>query len=97
MEANQPKTAEFEASATEQEKASVTVTINKKPVTLRSHRVTGIEIKRAAIAQGLAIEEDFLLTLEAHDGEPAKTIGDEVTITVTKNSVFTANDGDDDS
>lgn len=96
MEPN-PATTELDASVTQEAKASVTVAVNKKPVTLPSHRVTGLEIKRAAIAQGVAIEEDFLLTLEAHDGEPAKTIDDDETITVTKNSVFTANDGDDDS
>jgi hypothetical protein len=37
------------------------------------------------------------LTLEAYDGQPAKTIDDDETITVTKHSEFSANDGDDDS
>lgn len=76
---------------------TVTVTVNNQPVTLPSHRVTGLQIKQAAIAQGVQIEEDFLLTLEAHGGRPARTIGDDDTITVTRHSVFTANDGDDDS
>jgi Multiubiquitin len=79
------------------ESGSVIVTVNTKPVKLRSHRVTGLEIKRAAIEQGVEIQEDFLLTLEAHEGHPARTIGDHETITVTKQSMFTANDGDDDS
>jgi hypothetical protein len=59
--------------------------------------VTGLQIKEAAIAQGVEIELDFHLVLEAHDGHPARRIGDNETITVTKHSVFTANDGDDDS
>lgn len=76
---------------------SVAVTVNRKPVTLLKHRVTGLEIKQGAIAQGVEIEEDFLLTEEAHDGHNARTIPDDKTITVTRHSVFTANDVDDDS
>jgi hypothetical protein len=79
------------------EHGSVTVTVNNKPVILTSHRVTGLEIKEAAIAQGVQIEVDFLLTLEAFGGQPARTIADDETITVTKHSLFKANDGDDDS
>ncbi len=75
----------------------VTVTVNQKPVFLTSHRVTGLDIKRAAVAQGVEIQEDFLLTLEAHAGHDARVIGDDEKIPVTAHSVFTANDGDDDS
>ena len=75
----------------------VVVTVNRKPVTLPSNRVSGLEIKRAAIAQGVEIQEDFLLTLEAYNGHPARSIADDDVITVTKHSKFTANDGDDDS
>lgn len=80
-----------------QERGMVTVTVNNKPVVLARHRVTGLEIKQAAIAQEVQIELDFILTLEAHDGQPAKTIDDNETITVTEHSEFSANDGDDDS
>lgn len=79
------------------EHGSVTVTVNNKPVALPSHRVTGLEVKEAAIAQGVAIELDFLLTLEAHGGQPAKAVDNAETVTVTKESVFKANDGDDNS
>jgi Multiubiquitin len=75
----------------------VTVTVNNKPVVLDEHRVTGLEVKEAAIAQGVEIQLDFHLVLEAEDGHPAREIPDDETITVTKESVFTANDGDDDS
>lgn len=75
----------------------VTVQVNRHEVVLSDHRVTGIEIKRAAIAQGVNIQEDFLLTLEPQGGKPARIVSDEETITVTHKSVFTANDGDDDS
>ena len=76
---------------------TVTVTVNRKPVELDSHRVTGMQIKQAAIAQGVQIEEDFHLVLEASPGHPAREIGDDETITVTDKSEFSANDGDDDS
>lgn len=78
-------------------KAAVTVTVNNRPVLIDDRRVTGLEVKQAAIAQGVNIQEDFLLTLEPHEGKPARIIGDTETVTVTKHSVFTANDGDDDS
>jgi hypothetical protein len=79
------------------QRGTVTVTVNTKPVVLEKHRVTGLEIKQAAIAQGVEIELDFLLTEEASNGHPARTIDDDMTITVTKHSVFSANTGDDDS
>jgi hypothetical protein len=75
----------------------VTVKVNRKPVKLESHRVTGLEIKEAAIAQGVEIQTDFQLAEEAHDGHPARIIGDDKKITVTDHSEFTANDVDDDS
>lgn len=76
---------------------SVTVAVNRRPVVLDRHRVTGLEIKEAAIDQGVEIELDFLLTFEAHDGHPAQDVDDDDIVTVTKHSMFSANDGDDDS
>ena len=85
-------------TATEADRSSsVIVTVNNKQVKLASHRVTGLVIKEAAIAQGVAIKLDFILTLEAYHGEPARIIGDGETISVEAQSVFTANDGDDNS
>jgi hypothetical protein len=81
----------------DQRRDTVTVTFNNKRVVLPSHRVTGLQVKEAAISQGVEIQLDFILTLEAHDGHPARTVDDDETVTVTEHSVFTANDGDDDS
>lgn len=75
----------------------VTVTVNNKPVVLPERRVTGLQIKEAAIAQGVEIKLDFHLVEEAHAHHPARKIADDQTIIVTEHSVFTANDGDDDS
>jgi hypothetical protein len=80
-----------------QETKPVTVTVDTKPVKLPSHRVTGIEIKREAIAQGVEIELDFELIEEAHDGKPERKITDEQEVTVTKESKFLANDTEEDS
>lgn len=74
----------------------VTVLVNGKSVVLEKHRVTGLEIKQAAIAQGVEIELDFILVEERRNGDD-RTIGNDDMITVTKNSVFTANAGDDNS
>jgi hypothetical protein len=76
----------------------IDVRINRKyKVTLPDDQVTGLEIKKACVAQGVPIKLDFLVTLEAHDGEPARTVGDSEQITVSKHSKFTINDVDDDS
>ena len=88
---------ETSTTPTPAEHATVTVTVNRIPVTLNLHRVTGLQIKQAAIAQGVEIQLDFLLTMEAFEGQPARVIADDETITVTKHSAFRANDGDDDS
>lgn len=85
------------SAAVSQEHGTVTVKVNNKPVVLPQHKVTGLEVKAAAIDQGVEIELDFILTLEAHGGQPAETIDDDQTITVTEHSEFSANDGDDDS
>lgn len=77
--------------------SEVTVKVNNKSVVLPDHRVTGLEIKEAAIDQGVEIQLDFLLTLEAHAGQAAQTIDDAEVVTITKHSEFSANDVDDDS
>lgn len=75
----------------------VTVTVNGDPVELPRHRVSGLEIKEAAIAQGVSIKLDFELTWEAHDHHPAQNVTDDEKITVTKDSKFLAVDNEEDS
>jgi hypothetical protein len=76
----------------ERQAAAVTVTVNNKPVVLTKHRLTGLEITQAAISQGVAIEPDFILTLE---GKSPKAIDDDELVSVNKHSEFLANDSDD--
>lgn len=75
----------------------VTVEVNNKAVTLPAKKVTGIEVKKAAIAQGVQIQLDFILVREAEHGRPAEQIADDQQIVVDKRTRFSCNDGDDDS
>lgn len=74
----------------------VTITVNTKPVLVTGPRLTGLEIKQAAIDQGVDIKLGFILS-EIEPGTRPKIIGDNDPVTVNKNSVFVANDDDDDS
>jgi hypothetical protein len=77
-------------------KPLVTVTVNGHPVELEGPKATGLQIKEAAIAQGVPIELDFLLKLIKPNGD-RQIVGDDDTVTINKNSVFRANAGDDNS
>jgi hypothetical protein len=63
---------------------------------MMGHRHTGLEIKQAAIAQGVKIEIDFLLYLLRHH-EPNKPIADDEEVTITEESRFHAIADDDNS
>lgn len=75
----------------------VTVQVNGNPVVLSDKKVTGLEIKEAAIAQGVEIQLDFILVREAEHGKPAEQIDDEQEVKVDKHTAFSCNDGDDDA
>jgi Multiubiquitin len=74
----------------------VTVTVNNKPVVLTGPRVTGLQIKEAAVAQGVPIQLDFLLSEHLPNGE-VRIVGDNDEVKVHKHSKFTAVAGDDNS
>ena len=76
--------------------ARVEIHVNEKPVHLVGHRHTGLEIKKAAIAQHVKIEPDFLLYLLRH-GEPNQPIADDEEVHVTDESRFHAIADDDNS
>jgi hypothetical protein len=76
---------------------SVTVKVNEKAVQLPKRRVTGLEIKRAAIDAGVEIKIDFELTEEAHGKKLARNIADDEHITVSEHSEFLAVDPEEDS
>ena len=74
----------------------VAITVNEKPVTVTGPKATGLEIKQAAIAQGVQIGLDFQLSEELPNGR-TRIVGDADTVTVNKNSRFDAVAGDDNS
>jgi hypothetical protein len=74
---------------------TVVIHVNERPVTV-PHRVTGLGIKQAAIAQGLPIQLDFVLSQELNDRR-TKIIGDADEVSVSEHSRFVAVAPDDNS
>jgi hypothetical protein len=74
----------------------VVITVNEKPVSVTGPKVTGLQIKEAALAQGVQIGLDFQLSEELANGR-TRIVGDAEPITVNKNSRFDAVAGDDNS
>lgn len=74
----------------------VTVTVNELPVEIIGPRVTGLEIKEAAIRQGVKIQPSFVLSQELPN-RSTEIIGDNDTVTVNKHSRFVAVAPDDNS
>lgn len=75
---------------------AVEITVNKKPVSIEGPRVTGLQIKEAAIAQGVNIQLSFQLSEELGNRQ-RRVIGDTDVVTVHKGSKFFAVAGDDNS
>ncbi|WP_129789672.1 multiubiquitin domain-containing protein [Promicromonospora panici] len=74
----------------------IEVNINGKTVILSDHRMTGLEIKEAAVAQGVIPDVGFQLSEERPNGELVHVRDDE-TVTVTRHSQFLAVAPDDNS
>lgn len=74
----------------------VTIQVNNKPVNITGPRVTGLEIKQAAVDQGVQIKLDFVLSEIEANGK-SHIVGDDDKVTVNKNSKFRAVDNDDNS
>lgn len=75
----------------------VKITVNTKwKVDIAGPTASGLEIKEAAIAQGVPIELDFQLRMILHDHE-SKVVGDADIVEIDKHSKFLANAPDDNS
>jgi Multiubiquitin len=74
----------------------ITIHVNERPVRMRGHRHTGLEIKEAAVEQHVKIELDFLLYLEGPEGQ-AKQIADDEEVTIDDKTHFAAVPDDDNS
>ena len=75
---------------------TVAVIVNEKAVEVPAPKATGLEIKQAAMAAGLPVQLDFVLS-EERNNDNAKIVGDEDTVVVNKNSRFVLVPPDDNS
>lgn len=87
---------ETSANAEHHEHHKFTISVNDKPVNLDDHHQTGLSIKEAAIAQGVPIQLDFVLSEVLHDGRQ-KPIPDDKRVDVKEGDQFWAIPGDDNS
>lgn len=74
----------------------ITVTVNEQTVTVESRTLTGTELKAAAIAQGVAIQSNFVLQEELANGT-SRIVGDRDEIHWRAHLRFTAIAPDDNS
>ena len=77
-------------------KETIKITVNNKSVAVPDKKITGYEIKQAAIAQGVSIELDFQLALVLAKGRQIIGDSDELVITQKKDN-FIATAADDNS
>lgn len=84
------------AAAATERGHEVVITVNEKPVTVLGPKATGLEIKQAAIAQGLSVQLDFVLSEELPNGR-TRPVRDDDEVRVNKNSRFVAIPNDDNS
>jgi len=74
----------------------IIITVNFKPVAMPERHATGIEIKQAAIAQGVNIQLDFVLFRDKGHGR-RDPIRDDEKIELHGGEKFEAVPGDDNS
>ncbi|MCA8979873.1 MAG: multiubiquitin domain-containing protein [Planctomycetes bacterium] len=74
----------------------VEISVNGKPVRVEGPKSTGLLIKKAAIAQGVSIKLDFVLSQEIGDRK-TKVVGDTDEVTVHPHARFIAVAPDDNS
>lgn len=58
---------------------TVTIEVNDKPVDVDERELTGVEIKAAAIAQGVQIQPNFALYLDRANGTSEPVANDQLT------------------
>ncbi len=74
----------------------VTISVNERPVVVPGPTATGLQIKQAAIDQGVPIQLSFVLS-EEKPNHRTEIVGDSDVVSVTKNSRFLAIPHDDNS
>lgn len=80
----------------DEKKHTVIVTVNEQPVKLNGEKATGAQIKAAAIAQGVQIQQNFVLQEELPNGK-SRVVGDNDEVHLREHLRFTAIAPDDNS
>lgn len=75
---------------------TVTIEVNGHKVKMRAGLATGLEIKEAAIKEGVHIQPNFVLQVQLPNGS-SKVVGDDDKIPLTEHLAFTAIAVDDNS
>ena len=75
---------------------TVTIEVNDHKVELPAGLATGLEIKDAAIKQGVNIQRNFVLQVELPNGS-SRVIGNDDKVPLTEHLAFTAIAADDNS
>ena len=78
------------------EEKDIVIKVNEQPVKLENKTTTGGQIKTAAMAQGVHIQQNFVLQEELRNGT-SKIIGDEDEVKLHAHMAFTAIAPDDNS
>lgn len=82
--------------ADERHVEQIPITVNFKPVTMDQRQATGLQIKEAAIAQGVNIKLDFVLFHDRGHGR-RDPIRDQEPVELHRGEKFEAVPGDDNS
>lgn len=78
------------------ENRTVTIFVNEQPVKLHGDTATGAQIKTVAIAQGVQIQQNFVLQEELPNGT-SRIVGDNDKVHLREHLRFTALAPDDNS
>ena len=87
---------ERDAAREDSRHKTVTIEVNDHKVEMPAGPATGLEVKQAAIKQGVNIQVNFVLQVQLPNGS-SKVIGDNDKVPLTEHLAFTAIAADDNS
>lgn len=90
------KSGEHRPDIDEHKKQLIEIEVNFKPVKMFKEKVTGLEIKEAAIQQGVNIKVDFVLFEDLGNGQ-RRVVGDSDVVQIHEKEKFEAIPHDDNS
>ena len=100
MRSNKPgddgKTIEIKPNKPSDGGKTVEIEVNDQKVKMVEGPASGLEIKQAAVDQGISIQTNFILQLHLPNGS-SKVIGDDDKVDLSEHLAFTAIAADDNS